>query len=133
MTDKSKFVLYARKMINNPLLARKQLAVELIHPESGSVSKTNIKDKLSAMFKTKPECISIFGLHTKFGGGRSTGFALIYDSPEARKKYDQKKLLLRDKVINKDGKTKRGALKEIKRKTKRARGKEKTKAMAKKK
>ena len=134
MTDKnSKFILYTRKIVNNPLLCRKQVAVELIHPESGSISKVLIKDKLSSMFKSKPECMSIYGLHTKYGGGRSTGFALIYDSAEVRAKYDMKMLLLRDKILNKDGKTKRGALKEIKRKTKRARGKEKTKAMSSKK
>lgn len=47
------------------------------------------------MFKSKDECISIFGLKTKFGGGRSTGFALVYDSTDARKKYDSKKMLRR--------------------------------------
>ena len=31
----------------------------------------------------------------KFGGGRSTGFALIYDSLDARKKFDSKKMLRR--------------------------------------
>merc|ERR1740130_1503649 len=82
MTDKKEkeqFILYARKMINNPLLKRNQLVVELIHPDQGSVSKAAIKSKLEAMFKVKPEAISVFGLHSKFGGGRSSGFACIYD------------------------------------------------------
>ena len=59
------------------------------------MSKADIKTKLAQTLKTKEENISIFGLKTKFGGGRSTGFALIYDSLDARKKFDSKKMLRR--------------------------------------
>jgi small subunit ribosomal protein S24e len=59
------------------------------------VSKAQIKVKLAETLKTKEENISIFGLKTKFGGGRSTGFALIYDSLDARKKFDNRKCLRR--------------------------------------
>lgn len=69
--------------------------IELIHPELASVSKKDIKAKLAQTLKSKDENISIFGLKTKFGGGRSTGFALIYDSLDARKKFDSKKMLRR--------------------------------------
>jgi len=62
------------------------------------VSKTDIKAKLAVTLKSKDENISIFGLKTKFGGGRSTGFALIYDSLDARKKFDSKKMLRRVSV-----------------------------------
>lgn len=60
-----------------------------------NVSKAAIKTKLAQTLKAKEENISIFGLKTKFGGGRSTGFALIYDSTDARKKFDSKKMLRR--------------------------------------
>ena len=123
-----KFILYARKMINNPLLKRRQLQVELIHPDQGSVSKTSIKSKLASMFKTKDENIAVFGLKGKFGGGRSTGFALIYDSLDARKKCDSKKNLIRDKVVSTEGKKGRKQLKEMKGRMKRVRGTAKAKA-----
>merc|ERR1712100_278922 len=94
---------------------------------------TEIKDKLAAMFKTKgaaePENIAVFGLHTKFGGGRSTGFALIYDSAEDRKKYDQKMLLRRDGMFDKK-KVTRKMKKEMKGRTKKVRGTAKAKAAA---
>lgn len=125
MSDK--FVLYARKQLNNPLMCRRQVQVEMIHPESGSISKTQIKDKLATMFKAKTECISVFGLHSKFGGGRSTGFAFIYYNLDDRKKYDQKKQLLRDKYFKKGIKT-RKQKKEIKGRVKRVRGIAKSKA-----
>jgi small subunit ribosomal protein S24e len=67
----------------------------MIHPELCSVSKADIKAKLAQKLNSKEENISIFGLKTKFGGGRSTGFAFIYDSLDARKKYDSKRMLMR--------------------------------------
>jgi len=59
------------------------------------VSKKEITDKLAKTLKVKEECISIFGMKTKFGGGRSSGFALVYDSADARKQYDSRPNLLR--------------------------------------
>merc|ERR1719503_399798 len=56
------FVLHLQKFVNNPLLSRKQMLFEVIHPDSGSVSKAAIKEKLSATFKTKDEQIAIFGM-----------------------------------------------------------------------
>jgi len=127
MSDK--FVLYARKMMKNPLLGRKQLQIEMIHPELANMSREQIKEKLSTMFKCKSEVISLYGLHSKFGGGRSTGFALIYDSLDAKKKYDSKTNLMRDKLFEKAKKT-RKQKKEIKGRVKKCRGKEKAKAAA---
>ena len=69
-----------------------------------NVSKSDIKAKLAQTLKTKDENISIFGLKTKFGGGRSTGFALIYDSLDARKKFDSKKMLRRVSLTGFTGK-----------------------------
>ena len=37
----------------------------------------------------------LFGFRTDFGGGKSTGFALIYDSLEDAKKYEPKYRLAR--------------------------------------
>jgi small subunit ribosomal protein S24e len=66
-----------------------------VHPEMANVSKKEIKEKLAKVLKVKEETITVFGLKTKFGGGRSSGFALVYDSLDAKKKYDSKPALLR--------------------------------------
>ena len=39
--------------------------------------------------------IQLFGFRTVFGGGKSTGFALIYDDEESEKKYEPKYRLAR--------------------------------------
>jgi small subunit ribosomal protein S24e len=62
----------------------------LIHPDQSNVSKAAIKGKLATLLKSKEDVIGVYGLKTKFGGGRSTGFALIYDSLDARKKFEGK-------------------------------------------
>ena len=36
------------------------------------------------------QCIIMFGFRTQFGGGKSTGFGLIYDNMEALNKLEPK-------------------------------------------
>ena len=124
-----KFVLHARKIVNNPLLCRKQIMIDIIHPDQGNISKADLKEKLASLFKSKAEHISIFGLKSKYGGGRSSGFACIYDSLDLRKKCDTKCNLLRDKLQDKKKKT-RKQLKEMKGRMKKVRGKKKVAAAA---
>jgi len=51
------------------------------------------------MFKTDVQAIAVFGVKSKFGGGRSSGFALIYSNVDARKKFDSKLSLKRDALV----------------------------------
>ena len=60
-----------------------------------TVPKGQIKAKLAQLLKSSVENIAVFGIKIKYGGGRSSGFALIYDSLDSRKKYDSKKMLKR--------------------------------------
>ena len=116
------FVLYTRKMINNPLLSRRQVHIELIHPDQGSVAKTDIKAKLSSLFKTPEDAIAVYGVKSKFGGGRSSCFGLIYSNVDARKKFDQKLLTKRDKLSDTEKKLGRKQKKEGKGREKKLRG-----------
>ncbi len=47
------------------------------------------------MYKADAESIFVFGFRTAFGGGKSTGFALIYDSLDAAKKFEPTYRLVR--------------------------------------
>ena len=42
-----------------------------------------------------PSCILLYGFKVAFGGGRSTGFGMIYDSLAAAKKFEPKYRLTR--------------------------------------
>merc|ERR1712227_397908 len=94
MSD-SQVTLRTRKFIRNPLLARKQMVVDVLHPNRPNVSKDELRQKLSELYKADKDQVSVFGFRTQYGGGKSTGFALIYDSNEAMKKFEPHYRLVR--------------------------------------
>merc|ERR1712039_62922 len=95
MSD-SAVTIRTKKFITNRLLQRKQFVCELIHPGLAGVSKSDVKEKLAKMYKVAdPSCILLYGFKVAFGGGRSTGFGMIYDSLTAAKKFEPKYRLTR--------------------------------------
>jgi small subunit ribosomal protein S24e len=101
-----------RKFIRNALLARRQFIVDIIHPGRANVAKAELQEKLATMYKAPEANIFLFGFRTDFGGGKSTGFALIYDTAEAAKKYEPKYRLARVGLADKRS----GSRKQIKEK-----------------
>ena len=70
--------------------------LDVIHPGRANVPKAELKKHIATMFKVEDEAtIMIFGFKTKFGGGKSTGFGLIYDSLDAVKKFEPRYRLVR--------------------------------------
>ncbi|RHZ76992.1 hypothetical protein Glove_186g107 [Diversispora epigaea] len=118
-----------RKFLTNRLLKRKQMVVDVIHPGLANLSKDDVRGKLAKLYKVEKEVIFVFGFHTYFGGGRSTGFALIYDDLETAKKFEPKFRLVRHK-LQESKKTARKQRKERKNRAKRFRGTKKAKASA---
>lgn len=59
------------------------------------MKKTDIREKLGKMYKVTPDTVFVFGFRTAFGGGKSTGFALIYDTLDFAKKFEPKYRLQR--------------------------------------
>ncbi|CAD6930777.1 unnamed protein product [Tilletia controversa] len=85
MDASSPVTLRTRKFITNRLLQRRQFVLDVIHPARSNVAKDELREKLAAMYKANKDEVVVFGMRTAFGGGRSTGFALIYDNKEAMK------------------------------------------------
>merc|ERR1712158_260483 len=96
-----------RKYMTNRLLARRQMVVDVLHPNRASVPKTEIREKLAKMYKCTADRIFAFGFTTNFGGGKTSGFALIYDSMDQAKKFEPKFRLRRQGVIEAAAKTSR--------------------------
>ncbi|XP_048323792.2 small ribosomal subunit protein eS24z [Ziziphus jujuba] len=116
------------KFMTNRILSRKQFVLHLLHPGRPNISKAELKEQLSRMYEgTNPNVIFVFGFRTKFGGGKSTGFGLIYDSIEHAKRYEPKHRLNRNGLAPKIEKP-RKQLKERKNSAKKIRGVKKTKA-----
>ncbi|KAF1822482.1 uncharacterized protein K489DRAFT_389305 [Dissoconium aciculare CBS 342.82] len=126
MSD-AQVTLRTRKFIRNPLLGRKQMVVDVLHPSRANVSKDELREKLGELYKTSKDQVSVFGFRTQFGGGKSTGFALLYDSPEAMKKFEPHYRLVRYGQATKIEKASRQQRKQRKNRAKESRGTAKTK------
>ncbi|KAK7258729.1 hypothetical protein RIF29_24311 [Crotalaria pallida] len=126
--NKPAVTIRTRKFMTNRLLSRKQFIVDVLHPGRANVSKAELKEKLARMYDVKdPNSVFVFKFRTHFGGGKSTGFGLIYDSVENAKKYEPKYRLIRNGLDTKVEKS-RKQMKERKNRAKKIRGVKKTKA-----
>ena len=95
MADKT-CIIRTRKFMNNPLLKRKQMIIDVLHQGRANVSKVELSEKLAKMYKVSDgTTIVLFGFRTAFGGGKSTGFGLIYDDATWAKKFEPKYRLRR--------------------------------------
>ena len=74
-----------------------------------------------------PSCILLYGFKVAFGGGRSTGFAMVYDNLVAAKKYEPKYRLTRFGMGKAKG-VARKQRKERKNRAKKVRGVKKSKS-----
>ena len=62
-----------------------------MHPGKANVSKAALCENLAKSMKvSNPKTIQLFGFRTAFGGGKSTGFGLIYDDVAALMKFEPK-------------------------------------------
>mmetsp|Transcript_18494 Transcript_18494/g.21243 ORF Transcript_18494/g.21243 Transcript_18494/m.21243 type:complete len:134 (-) Transcript_18494:37-438(-) len=123
---KKELIVYCRRFMRNLLFNRNQMCIEILHPNHRNPTRKGIREKLAKVYKKDENCVSVYGLRTVFGGGKTTGFACIYDDFDSRQKYDQKHQMARDGVEEKKKKT-RKAKKELKTRVNKVRGTEKDK------
>eukprot|EP01105_Mastigella_eilhardi_P009223 TRINITY_DN2191_c0_g1_i2.p4 TRINITY_DN2191_c0_g1~~TRINITY_DN2191_c0_g1_i2.p4 ORF type:complete len:147 (-),score=55.97 TRINITY_DN2191_c0_g1_i2:1565-2005(-) len=91
-----------RKYMMNRLLQRKQFIVDVLHTGRANVPKSEIREMLSKMYRVKDaKCIFVYGFKTHFGGGKSTGFGLIYDNLKIATKFEPKYRLVREGMAKK--------------------------------
>ena len=88
--------LRTRKVLTNRLLNRKQMILDVLHPNRANVPKKELTELIAKQFKAKDEkAVFVFGMRTAFGGQKTTGFALIYDSLEDALDAEPKYRLIR--------------------------------------
>lgn len=92
------------------------------------MSKDELAEKLATMYKTDKSRVVLFGFRTQFGGGKSTGFALVYDDEASQKKFEPKYRLIRSGLQPKVDKASRKLRHERKNRAKKFRGTKKVKA-----
>ncbi|RKP30172.1 hypothetical protein METBISCDRAFT_23539 [Metschnikowia bicuspidata] len=117
-----------RKVISNPLLARRQFVIDVLHPNRANVSKDELRERLSELYKADKDAVSVFGFRTQFGGGKSTGFGLVYQSVADAKRFEPTYRLVRYGMAEKVEKPSRQQRKQKKNRDKKIFGTHKTHA-----
>ncbi|EIE21913.1 hypothetical protein WJX75_003246 [Coccomyxa subellipsoidea] len=132
MAEKS-CTIRTRKFMTNKLLARRQFVIDVLHPGRPNVPKAELKEKLTKMYDVRDSNgVFVFGFRTQFGGGKSTGFGLIYDTVDAAKKFEPKYRLIRNGLAEAPQNKSRKQIKERKNRTKKIRGVKKNAVVGKK-
>mmetsp|Transcript_30822 Transcript_30822/g.45587 ORF Transcript_30822/g.45587 Transcript_30822/m.45587 type:complete len:137 (-) Transcript_30822:273-683(-) len=99
-----------------------QFIVDILHPGRANVPKSELQEVVAGMYKVNdPKLVSLFSFRTKFGGGKSTGFCVIYDNMESLRKFEPTHRQVRGGFVEKK-ETSRKAIKEAKNKGKKIRG-----------
>ena len=80
---------------------KNQMIVDVIHPGRANVAKSELSDLLANMYKGDSKLTVLFGFRTKFGGGKSTGFCLIYDNEDSMIKFEPKHRMVRKGLTTK--------------------------------
>lgn len=97
------------------------MIVDIIHPGRANVAKSELQGVIGGMYKADAKHVVLFGFKTKFGGGKSTGFCVIYDNEDALLKFEPKHRLVRLGITERKEQS-RKAIKEAKNKGKKIRG-----------
>lgn len=106
-----------KKYLKNPLLSRRQMVVEFLHPGKANLSRKEIQEilgKVSSLTSSRCSASLMYiflpqrhhvkdlqtivtrGFRSSFGGGKSVGMVAIYDSIDALKKYETKAAKIRN-------------------------------------
>uniref|UniRef100_A0A8C1IHH2 40S ribosomal protein S24 n=1 Tax=Cyprinus carpio TaxID=7962 RepID=A0A8C1IHH2_CYPCA len=92
-----------------------------VHDKPAASKEANGCRCPASRYKTTPDVVFVFGFKTQFGGGKTTGFGMIYDSLDYAKKNEPKYRLQRHGLYEKK-KTSRKQRKERKNRMKKVRG-----------
>merc|ERR1712021_178787 len=116
---------------------RKLMTNDISHPNLPTPDKALLRKLICEHLskakhaKADPDATPIFGLRTDYGGGKTTGFALVYDNVQAAKDIEPKHRLIKIGLSEAVSKTARKQRKEKKNREKKFRGTRKEKRIRK--
>lgn len=57
-------VIRTKKILVNPCLSRRQLAIDVLHPDLATVSKEKIREELAKQMKVDSRNVVVYGFET---------------------------------------------------------------------
>jgi len=83
----------------NPLLKRTEIRFEALHQKEATPSREDIRENIAKSLKAPKEKVILDSMQSEFGRGKTTGYAKVYETIEAAKKYERKHILVRNQLI----------------------------------
>jgi small subunit ribosomal protein S24e len=71
------------------------MIVDVFHPGRAPLAKNDVREHVAKLYKADAKQVIVYSFKTVFGGAKSSGFANIYDSTDALKKFEPRHRLLR--------------------------------------
>ncbi|XP_036180754.1 40S ribosomal protein S24-like [Myotis myotis] len=82
---------WTKKLMTHRLLQRKQMVFGVLNLGMATVPTAEIRGELAKMYAITADVIFVFEFRTHFGGGKTTGFGMIYDSLAYARKNELKR------------------------------------------
>jgi small subunit ribosomal protein S24e len=101
--------LEVTKRRDNPLLMRREVRFNVTHTGAPTPKRAQVQAALAEALKAKRENIIIDRMRPEFGREVTTGYAKVYSSVEAAKRFERDSRLVRMGLQEKKGKEAKGA------------------------
>lgn len=92
---------------DNPLLERTEIEFKVKHAGETTPSRDSVKESLKEILKIGKETLVIDSFGGEFGKGETKGYAKVYKSLDKAKYVEDKHVLIRNKLAEKEGKKKK--------------------------
>jgi ribosomal protein S24E len=90
------FEIKIKESKKNPLIDRIEIKFNIIHPNTGTPNRVDIKKKLAAMETADENLVFVKNIKTIFGQRKVDGIAVIYGNQETVDKYEANYIKIRN-------------------------------------
>lgn len=86
----------------NPLLERIEIRFKAVHEKEATPTRDTIREGIAKSVKSSKDKVILDSMNSKFGLGQTMGYAKVYKSVEAAKKYERKHILARNQLVDRE-------------------------------
>jgi len=88
----------------NLLLDRIEVRFRAVHKSEATPDREKVREQLAKSLKSAKEKVMIDSMDSEFGIGQTNGYAKIYKTVDAAKKFERKHILARNRLVEKEAK-----------------------------
>ncbi|UCE91471.1 MAG: 30S ribosomal protein S24e [Methanobacteriota archaeon] len=93
----------------NELLERTEVRFKATHVNEGTPRREEVRDKIASIMKAEKERVIVDSMQSEFGKTETHGYAKVYKTKDAARKYEREHILVRNKLKEKAAPAKKAA------------------------